>query len=89
MKSLAAKTAVIVSTAGPFDIIGMPVILVMSFVYIVVVANDIWVTAIQVVEACIASSTHYVDITGEATFVRKVIDQHHDEAVQKKLKVIC
>lgn len=34
-----------------------------------------------------ASSTHYVDITGEATFVRKVIDKHHDTAVRKKLKV--
>lgn len=43
----------------------------------------------QVVDACIASSTHYVDITGEATFVRKVIDKHHDAAVRKKLKVTC
>jgi short subunit dehydrogenase-like uncharacterized protein len=41
----------------------------------------------QVVDACIACSTHYVDITGEATFVRKVIDKYHDIAVQKKLKV--
>ena len=39
------------------------------------------------VDACVASSTHYVDITGEATFVRKVIDKHHDTAVRKKLKV--
>jgi len=40
-----------------------------------------------VVDACVASSTHYVDITGEATFVRKVIDTYHSAAVEKKLKV--
>jgi len=64
MQAMASQTEVVVSTAGPFDIIGLPV-----------------------VDACIVSSTHYVDITGEAPFVRKVIDKHHDMAILKKLKV--
>lgn len=65
MKCMAARTKVIIATAGPFDKIGLPV-----------------------VDACIASSTHYVDITGEATFIRKVIDKYHNEAVEKKLKIV-
>jgi short subunit dehydrogenase-like uncharacterized protein len=35
---------------------------------------------VPVVEACVATSTHYCDLTGEASFIRSVIDQYSDEA---------
>jgi short subunit dehydrogenase-like uncharacterized protein len=41
-----------------------------------------------VVDACVSSSTNYVDITGEVQWVRKMIDKHHAEAASKKIKII-
>lgn len=41
-----------------------------------------------VVEACIEKSTHYVDITGEGIFVRKVIDRFHAVAEEKKVCIV-
>lgn len=40
------------------------------------------------VDACVRSGTHYVDITGEGQWVRKMIDKHHDEAKAKGLKIV-
>ena len=40
------------------------------------------------VHACVESSTHYVDITGEPQFVRAIIDRYHTEAESKKLKIV-
>lgn len=33
-----------------------------------------------VVAACVASGTHYADLTGEPTWIRSIIDAFHDEA---------
>ena len=33
-----------------------------------------------IVDSCMRSSTHYVDITGEPQYVRSLIDRHHEEA---------
>lgn len=40
------------------------------------------------VKACVDEGTHYCDLTGEAHFVRKMIDAHHTTAQEKKLKII-
>jgi short subunit dehydrogenase-like uncharacterized protein len=41
-----------------------------------------------VIEACIANDAHYVDLTGEIPFVRRMIDAHHERAVAAGVKVV-
>jgi short subunit dehydrogenase-like uncharacterized protein len=65
IESLTSQTTTLISTAGPFAIIGTPVL-----------------------QSCVKTSTNYVDITGEAPWVRKMIDAHHDECVSKGIKVV-
>jgi short subunit dehydrogenase-like uncharacterized protein len=40
------------------------------------------------VKSCVKTSTHYVDITGEAIWVRDLIDDYHQECIEKKIKII-
>ena len=35
-----------------------------------------------IVDACARHGTHYVDITGETPWIRRVIDRHHETAVR-------
>ena len=65
MDRITRETTCVLTTAGPFDLIGMPL-----------------------VESCVRNSAHYVDITGEPQFCRKVIDQVHEEAKSKRLKIV-
>ncbi len=41
-----------------------------------------------VIEACIAAGAHYVDLTGEMPFVRRMIDRHQEQAVEAGVKVV-
>lgn len=41
-----------------------------------------------VIEACVAQGAHYVDLTGEIPFVRRMIDAHHERAVAAGVKVV-
>lgn len=41
-----------------------------------------------VIEACVANGAHYVDLTGEIPFVRRMIDAHHERAVAAGVKVV-
>jgi short subunit dehydrogenase-like uncharacterized protein len=41
-----------------------------------------------VIEACVAGGSHYVDLTGEIPFVRRMIDTFHDRAVAAGVKVV-
>jgi short subunit dehydrogenase-like uncharacterized protein len=40
------------------------------------------------VDACAATGTHYLDLTGEVVFHREVIDALHDEAVSTGAKIV-
>jgi len=40
------------------------------------------------VQACVDSGTHYVDITGETPWVRQMIDRHHAQAAQMRTRII-
>ncbi|MES2644903.1 MAG: saccharopine dehydrogenase NADP-binding domain-containing protein [Myxococcota bacterium] len=40
------------------------------------------------VDACVAEGTHYVDLTGEPTFVHRMIAQHHDEARRRGVAIV-
>jgi short subunit dehydrogenase-like uncharacterized protein len=40
------------------------------------------------IEACVANGAHYVDLTGEIPFVRRMIDAFHDRAVAAGVKVV-
>jgi short subunit dehydrogenase-like uncharacterized protein len=40
------------------------------------------------VDACVRSGTHYVDITGETPWVRDLIDRHHDRAAADGTRII-
>lgn len=62
---LAARTRVVLSTAGPFALHGS-----------------------ALVAACVRHGTHYVDITGETPWVRRMIDQHHDAALQHGARIV-
>lgn len=41
-----------------------------------------------VVAACVAHGVHYVDITGETPWVRRIIDRHHEEARAKAIRIV-
>jgi short subunit dehydrogenase-like uncharacterized protein len=41
-----------------------------------------------VIEACVAGGAHYVDLTGEIPFVRRMIDAYHERAVAAGVKVV-
>ena len=41
-----------------------------------------------VVRACVTEGTHYCDITGELPWVRQLMDEFHEEAVQKKVHIV-
>ncbi|CAD2220918.1 NAD dependent epimerase/dehydratase family/Saccharopine dehydrogenase NADP binding domain/NAD(P)H-binding, putative [Angomonas deanei] len=65
LDAVCSQATVVISCAGPFNLVGMPV-----------------------VDSCVRCGTHYVDSTGEFTFVRKVIEKHHDEAVKKNIVMV-
>jgi short subunit dehydrogenase-like uncharacterized protein len=41
-----------------------------------------------VIEACVANGSHYVDLTGEIPFVRRMIDAFHDRAAAAGVKIV-
>ena len=41
-----------------------------------------------VIEACVAAGTHYVDLTAEMPFVRRMIDAHDERAAAAGVKVV-
>lgn len=41
-----------------------------------------------IVKACVDNGTHYCDITGEAPWIRQLIDQFHSKAVEKKVHIV-
>jgi short subunit dehydrogenase-like uncharacterized protein len=41
-----------------------------------------------VVKACLESRCHYMDITGEPGYIRKMTEKYHEEAKQKGVKII-
>lgn len=41
-----------------------------------------------VIKACVKFNTDYVDITGETTFIKKMIEKYHQEAKTKGIKII-
>jgi short subunit dehydrogenase-like uncharacterized protein len=42
----------------------------------------------KLVAACIAEGTHYCDLTGEVQWIRRMIDEHHEEAAKKQLRIV-
>ena len=42
----------------------------------------------ELVAACVRHVTHYVDITGETTWVREMIDRHHDTAARSGTRIV-
>lgn len=41
-----------------------------------------------IVEACLAEGTHYVDITGEPWYIRKLMDRYHEAAAVKNIRIV-
>jgi len=41
-----------------------------------------------IVAACAAAGTHYADLTGEVTFIRRSIDRHHAEAQKSGARIV-
>lgn len=42
----------------------------------------------KLVAACVASQTHYCDLAGEVTWIRSMIDQHHEAAQANGTKIV-
>ena len=42
----------------------------------------------KLVKLCVENNTNYCDITGEAHWIRNLIDQFHEEAKSKKIKIV-
>lgn len=43
---------------------------------------------LPLVEACAEAGTHYADLTGELTFMRKAIDRYHDTAAASGARIV-
>lgn len=41
-----------------------------------------------VIAACVEAKTHYLDVTGEIGFVARMIEQHHDRARERGVKIV-
>jgi short subunit dehydrogenase-like uncharacterized protein len=41
-----------------------------------------------VIEACVANGAHYVDLTGEIPFVRRIIDTYHERAATAGVRIV-
>ena len=41
-----------------------------------------------IVDACVGQRTHYADITGETSWVRRVIDRHHERAAREGTRIV-
>ena len=55
---------------------------------VIACAGPFALMGMPLVEACVRCGTHYVDITGEFTFVRKVIERFHEEAQSKGVVLV-
>ena len=42
----------------------------------------------KLVASCVENSTHYVDITGENFWVKKMIEKHHEKAKKKGVRIV-
>jgi len=42
----------------------------------------------DLVEACVAAGTHYCDLAGEVQWIRKMVDQHHENARATGAKIV-
>ncbi len=42
----------------------------------------------ELVAACVANRTHYVDLNGEPHFVRRMIDRHHEAAMDSGTRIV-
>jgi len=42
----------------------------------------------KLVAACAATGTHYCDLTGEAQWIRRMLDRHHEEAVASGSRIV-
>jgi short subunit dehydrogenase-like uncharacterized protein len=40
------------------------------------------------VDACVDQRTHYADITGETSWVRRVVDRHHARAARDGTRIV-
>jgi short subunit dehydrogenase-like uncharacterized protein len=40
------------------------------------------------VAACVQAGTHYCDLAGEAQWIRQMIDQHHEEAIDSGARIV-
>ena len=47
-----------------------------------------WKYGSGLVSSCVEANTDYVDLTGETPWVREMIDQHHEQAKSKKIKIV-
>ena len=103
LDKMTGQTTVLISTAGPFAKIGTTLEDIIYFLFYVWRENCIlyraqptlfaclffkWTVGMPIVDACVRTSTNYVDITGEPQYVRKVIDSHHAEATSKGIKLV-
>ncbi len=41
-----------------------------------------------VIAACVAQGVDYADITGESTFIRRMIDRHHEPAASRGVRIV-
>jgi short subunit dehydrogenase-like uncharacterized protein len=42
----------------------------------------------SLVAACVRAGTHYCDLAGEAQWIRQMIDEHHDDAMQSGARIV-
>ncbi len=65
MKAMCEQTKVVMSTVGPYDLYGEPL-----------------------VQACAETGTDYCDLTGEAHWIKKMLDKYEESAKQSGARIV-
>ena len=65
LEALAARTKVVSSTVGPYDMYGS-----------------------ELVGACVRAGTHYCDLAAEPHWIRKMMDEHGEEAAETGARIV-
>lgn len=55
---------------------------------VIAAAGPYCVIGQPVVEACVRKNTHYIDVTGEIVYNRRIIDAYHEQAKEKGIQIV-
>lgn len=90
-----------ITTVGPYAKYGRPVVQVNPITLITAGSTAHLISSVCVtktcspsrtmlpqLQACVENGTHYCDLTGEALFIRRMMEEFHEEARAKGVRIV-